>query len=267
MCSPSPRMLVTYGPRASRSTCTAPQAFASGTCCTTIMPRMLPAARYAASSAVMSRSKISLPLCEMNGSSVPSGSRSESACLRPPPVPRMVSSWRYWTRAPSLRPSPISLRITSPRWCVLMTMSRTPWATRFAMPYARMGIPHTGSIGLGRSAPTRPSRVDSPAQSSIARMRQPSHEDRRRASSRGAAETNRKRFTSDRRQVRQRPRGNERCEGWRTRPRTGSSATTRQRTMRGLAHETADRFVSDHEATNGGARATARGAGGSALLG
>src|SRR5258706_8537645 len=74
-------------------------------------------------------------------------------------------------RAPSRRPSPSSPRMISPRWCRLMTRSRRPWPTRFAIPYSRIGNPHTGSIGLGRSAPTRPSRVDRPAHRSIARTR------------------------------------------------------------------------------------------------
>jgi mycothiol synthase len=46
-----------------------------------------------------------------------------------------------------------------------------PCATRFAIPYATIGMPHTGSIGLGRAAPSAPKRVDSPAHNNIARMR------------------------------------------------------------------------------------------------
>ena len=58
----------------------------------------------------------------------------------------------------------------SARWCVLMTMSRMPCATRFAIPHAAIGNPHTGSIGLGRSAPSTPSRVPRPAHSMNARI-------------------------------------------------------------------------------------------------
>ena len=88
------------------------------------MPRTVAgAARYAATSAVKSRSKISLPLSDTNGSSRPSGSSRWSACLSPPPVPRITSSWMYWIRAPQRRPSPSSRWITSPRWWVLITRS------------------------------------------------------------------------------------------------------------------------------------------------
>src|ERR1043166_7108032 len=38
-----------------------------------------------------------------------------------------------------------------------------------------MGTPHTGIMGLGRSEPSRPSRVLNPAQSNIARMGAPWH--------------------------------------------------------------------------------------------
>src|SRR5439155_9863384 len=41
---------------------------------------------------------------------------------------------------------------------------------RFTMPYARIGAPHTGSMGFGRSEPSVPSRVLIPAQSTIARI-------------------------------------------------------------------------------------------------
>src|SRR3569623_1887659 len=45
-----------------------------------------------------------------------------------------------------------------------------PCATRVVMPYARIGMPHTGSIGLGRSPPRLPSRVERPAHRIMARM-------------------------------------------------------------------------------------------------
>src|SRR5262245_61288517 len=73
-------------------------------------------------------------------------------------------------RAPHCLPSPISRSNSSRRWWVLITSSVIPCPTRFVMPYARIGMPHTGMSGLGRSAPSAPSRVESPAHSSIARV-------------------------------------------------------------------------------------------------
>src|ERR1700694_1528340 len=125
-----------------------------------------PAWRCAASAAPRSTSKIMSPFRRKN---VPSPS-VPCALRPPPPVPRICFSSREtprsMPRSAAIARAPCS--IAGPRWCVLITISRTPAFFSSAKLYRSSGTPQSGTSGLGILSVRGRSRVPKPAHSTIA---------------------------------------------------------------------------------------------------
>src|SRR5580765_436158 len=85
----------------------------------------------------------------------------------PPPVSRISAS-----RENTMRGFARALRwdsMTSARWWVLTTISCTPMAPRRSITVSIMGLPATGTIGLGTVSVSGRRRVPKPAASTMAR--------------------------------------------------------------------------------------------------